>query len=105
MRASVHASIFSRTDVCLEAKGISCLPLAQAQGQAKQLLLSQKKILCLPMSLQLLEYVMCVTASDSTEIFNHWMPLEKTAKVQNYAKCKRRLIIFCWTFSLFLIGI
>ena len=43
MRASVHASIFSRTDVCLEAKGISCLPLAQAQGQAKQLLLSQQK--------------------------------------------------------------
>ena len=81
MRASVHASCFSRTDVCLEAEGISCLPLAHAQGQAKQLLLSQKKILCLPMSLQLLEYVMCVTASDSTEIFNHWMPLEKTAKV------------------------
>ena len=43
MRASVHASCFSRTDVCLEAEGISCLPLAQAQGQAKQLLLSQKK--------------------------------------------------------------
>ena len=41
MRASVHASSFSRTDVCLEAEGISCLPLAQAQGQAKQLLLSQ----------------------------------------------------------------
>ena len=41
MRASVHASSFSRTDVCLEAEGISCLPLAQAQGQPKQLLLSQ----------------------------------------------------------------
>ena len=44
MRASVHASCFSRTDVCLEAEGISCLPLAQAQGQAKELLLSQNKI-------------------------------------------------------------
>ena len=42
MRASVHASCFSHTDVCLEAEGISCLPLAQAQGQAKHLLLSQK---------------------------------------------------------------
>ena len=50
--------------------------------------------LCERVSLQLPEYVMCVTASGSTEIFNHWMPLEITAKVQNYAKRKWRLIRF-----------